>query len=136
MDVMKMMRLVSSYVHGDVEVEILFFVSTPAVPRMLILCKTLYLIKLLKVVECNQYVWNIFSPNFTPVYEENNWHGDWMEKKWESVYGGTWEKVISTKGKIRKKNIKWSDKMQHYLIFWDNSKSHISLYSGTKGVLI
>lgn len=120
MDVMKMMRLVSSYVHGDVEVEILFFVSTPAVPRMLILCKTLYLIKLLKVVECNQYVWNIFSPNFTPVYEENNWHGDWMEKKWESVYGGTWEKVISTKGKIRKKKP-----------LNGQTKCNIILYSGT-----
>ena len=29
------------------------------------------------------HVWNIFFPNFAPIYEEDKWDDDWMRKQWE-----------------------------------------------------
>ena len=58
-------------------------ISPLSVPQYkLMFIKLLSSKKLLKVVENNQYVWNIFVfPNVTSIYEEDKWDGDWMRKK-------------------------------------------------------
>ena len=57
--------------------------STPFILKYKVkITALLYSKKLLKVVENNQYVWNIFVfPNVTSIYEEDKWDGDWMRKK-------------------------------------------------------